>query len=145
MAEQYPEHFVRRLEILWGDGFMSPGGAGEVHEALLGIGIRGKRILDFGCGIGGPSFVLAAGGAAEVIGIDVEPQLVARATVSAERLGLGNVSFQCVEPGPLGFADQSFDMVFSKEALLHIPDREAIFRDIARLLKTAGKGRPRAP
>ena len=47
-------------------------------------------------------------------------------------------TFKQINPGPLQYADESFDMVFSKEAFLHIPDKEALLIDIHRILKPGG-------
>jgi len=47
-------------------------------------------------------------------------------------------TFIQINPGPLQYADESFDMVFSKEAFLHIPDKEALLKDIHRILKPGG-------
>ena len=49
---EYDDQVVARLQLLWGEGFLSPGGAGEVTEMLRGIDLSGKRVLDLGCGIG---------------------------------------------------------------------------------------------
>ena len=50
---QYPDEFINRLEVLWGEGFLSPGGADEVKEIVNGLDISGKSVLDIGCGTGG--------------------------------------------------------------------------------------------
>ena len=49
--EEYSESFVAGLEWIWGEGFMSPGGADEVLEILQGVDLTGKRVLDIGCGL----------------------------------------------------------------------------------------------
>jgi len=102
---QYPEHFVKRLETVWGDGFLSPGGPEEVREIVGGIDIGGKSLLDIGCGLGGPSIVLAHEmGAARIVAIDVEPSLLQRAAEYAKHAGLANeIEFRLVEPGPFLF------------------------------------------
>jgi SAM-dependent methyltransferase len=137
---QYPEHFVKRLEIVWGKGFLSPGGPEEVREIVDGIDLRGKSVLDIGCGLGGPSIVLAREmGVARIIAIDVEPSLVQQGNEYAEHAGLtSKIEFRLVEPGPLPFAQDSFDVVFSKDALIHIPDKQAIYREILRVLRQGG-------
>jgi phosphoethanolamine N-methyltransferase len=48
------------------------------------------------------------------------------------------VSFQTVTPGPLPFSDGSFDVVFSKDAMVHIADKEALFAEIFRVLRPGG-------
>ena len=70
---QYPDHFITRLHTIWGEGFLSPGGAEEVGEILTGLDLSGKTVLDVGFGTGGPAMTLArVHGAEKVIGIDVE-------------------------------------------------------------------------
>lgn len=137
---QYPEDFVVRLEAVWGEGFLSPGGPAEVAEIVRGLDLTGARVLDVGCGVGGPAIVLARDlGAGEVTGIDVEPQLVERARLLAERAGVADrVSFRPVEPGPLSFEDAAFDLVFSKDSLVHVANRPALFREIRRVLRPGG-------
>ena len=83
---QYAKDFTDALQFMWGEGFLSPGGPEEVAEMVAGIDLTGKRVLDVGSGLGGVDILLAVKhGAAEVVGIDVEPQLVdvARDLISA--------------------------------------------------------------
>lgn len=139
-GEEYDEAMVAALELLWGEGFLSPGGPAEVDEILKGSSIAGKTVMDIGCGIGGIDLLLATGyGAAQVIGIDVEAPNIALASKRAAAKGLADrVAYKLVEPGPFPFADASFDVVFSKDAMIHIPDKEALFRDVFRVLKPGG-------
>ena len=139
-GEEYDEAMVAALELLWGDGFLSPGGPAEIAEILSGTSIAGKTVLDIGCGIGGIDLLLAQSyDASQVVGIDVEAPNIDLATKRARQRGLsGRVSYRLVEPGPLPFADGSFDVIFSKDAMIHIPDKEALFRDVFRVLKPGG-------
>jgi phosphoethanolamine N-methyltransferase len=50
---EYDTKLVTMLEIIWGDGFLSPGGAEEVALLLEGEDISDKVVIDIGCGIGG--------------------------------------------------------------------------------------------
>ena len=50
--EEYDTRMLTLLQIIWGEGFLSPGGPAEVEAALAGRDIRGARVLDIGCGIG---------------------------------------------------------------------------------------------
>jgi phosphoethanolamine N-methyltransferase len=137
---QYAKDFAAALQFVWGDGFLSPGGPEEVAEMVAGIDLAGKRVLDVGSGLGGIDLLLAAThGAAEVVGIDVEPQLVdaARALVAGKGLSQ-RVRFQLVEPGPLPFPDASFDVVFSKDAMVHIEDKAGLYAEVLRVLKPGG-------
>jgi cyclopropane fatty-acyl-phospholipid synthase-like methyltransferase len=129
MATEYPEQFVTRLEILWGEGFLSAGGPAEVNEILKGVDISGKTVLDLGCGCGGPDIVLVNDlAAAKVVGIDIDAGLLDRARGYARAAGLiDKIHYSLVYPGPLPIADNAFDIVFSKEAIIQIPDKEARF------------------
>ena len=138
---EYPDELVAFLESLWGWGFLSPGGPEEVARVLEGLDLTGLKVLDIGSGSGGIALSLARDyGAGEVIGIDVEAPVVAKAKARAEEVGLADrVRFQQVEPGPLPFADESFDLVFSKDSMVHIPDKESLFADIHRVLRPGGR------
>jgi len=136
----YPENFVTRLEIVWGDGFLSPGGPQEVREIVRDIDLSGRSILDIGCGTGGPAIVLAGEmGVSKILAIDVQAGLLQRGVENAKKAGVGEkVEFRLVEPGPLPFGDNTFDMIFSKDALIHFTDKNAIYREILRVLRPGG-------
>ncbi|MDH3377622.1 MAG: methyltransferase domain-containing protein [Gammaproteobacteria bacterium] len=136
----YPDEFADRLEILWGEGFLSPGGVAEVEAVLKGIDLANKLVLDIGCGTGGAVLAIAREhGAGHVTGIDVEPQLIDRAQRRISDAGVADrVDLQLVEPGPLNFQNDAFDVVFSKDSIVHIPDKDEIFREIFRVLRPGG-------
>lgn len=137
---QYPKDLTDALEIIWGEGILSPGGPEEIAQMLDGTDLSGRRVLDIGSGLGGIDVLLAAKhGATAVVGIDVEPQLVESARDLVARKGLaGRITFQLVAPGGLPFADDSFDLVFSKDAMLHIPDKPALYMEVLRVLRPGG-------
>ncbi len=137
---QYPEDFLDRLEAVWGDGFLSPGGPGEVREIVRGLDLSGWRVLDIGCGTGGPARILVKEcGVASLLGIDVEPQILARARRRIAAAGLeSRIPLCLVAPGPLPFAEASFDCVFSKDSLIHVADKAALFGEVLRVLRPGG-------
>ena len=73
----YDNTHITFLEKLWGDGYMSPGGKKEINRLLNGLNLTEKKILDVGCGAGGITVSLVKDyGAKEVIGVDVEEDVV---------------------------------------------------------------------
>jgi len=136
----YARHFVDRLHIVWGNGFLSPGGPEEVLEIVKGIDLSGKSVLDVGCGTGGPCIVLARDTElAHIVAIDVQPALLEQGADFAQKAGVGSrIEFRLVEPGPLPFGNDSFDVVFSKDALIHFVDKDAVYREILRVLRPGG-------
>lgn len=137
---EYDETHIRFLELVWGEGYLSPGGPEEVRRVLEGIDLLGKTVLDFGCGSGGISLFLARHfQPASVTGYDVEMPVIRKARAEAAAAGLDDrVRFVQSPPGPLPFADSTFDLVFSKDAIVHVPDKEWLFREFFRVMKPGG-------
>lgn len=136
----YDDKHIAFLEDIWGEGFLSPGGAEEAKRVVEGLDLTGKRVLDIGCGSGAIAVLLARDlGAAEVVGIDVEDDVCDAARAYAVQQGLQDrVTIKRVEPGPLAFPDRSFDVVYSKDSIIHIPNKEELCRDVFRVLKPGG-------
>ena len=96
--DEYHDKLITLLEVIWGEGYMAPGGPGNVAKILKGTDPQGKRILDIGSGLGGPAFEMAETHGATVVGVDLEGPLVERANQRAEAKGLADrVSFEVVE------------------------------------------------
>jgi phosphoethanolamine N-methyltransferase len=137
----YTEPYIAQLELMWGEGYLSPGGAEEVAVMFEGLDLRGREVLDIGCGLGALDLLLARDhGAARVLGVDIQRQMVARAAAAAERSGLaGRVGFQLVEAGPLPFPGAAFDVVTSREALFHVRDKAGLYAEAFRVLRPGGR------
>lgn len=137
---EYSDQDIIEFEAMFGAGFLSPGGQEEVAKIVENVDLAGKEVLDIGVGIGGPACLLVEKhGAARVTGIDVEDPVLEKAAQIVLRRGLQDrVLLKRVEPGPLPFDDESFDVVFSKDAIIHIHDKDALFRDIYRVLRPGG-------
>jgi phosphoethanolamine N-methyltransferase len=135
----YPDNFVERLHLVWGLGFLSPGGPQEVAEIVRGLDLRDALVLDIGCGTGGPAIVLARDMGARLVCVEVEPQLIERARRLADDARMvDQVEFRLVEPGLLPFHSKTFDIVFSKDSLIHVEDKRAMYAEIFRVLKPGG-------
>ncbi len=139
-AGEYDPAMQTLLQLLWGEGFLSPGGAGEIAQLLEGTDIQGSSVLDIGCGLGAvDELLITRHGAGAVLGVDVDPALLSTMQERIERSGLaGRIGTLRVQSGPLPLADASFDVVFSKDAIVQIPDKQAVFADAWRVLRPGG-------
>lgn len=136
---EYHDAMVTLLELIWGEGFMAPGGAELVRENVAGLDLVDRLVLDIGCGIGGGDIVLASEKGARVIGLDIEAALIARARRYAEKAGLGDrIEFMLTTPGPLPLDDASADVVYSSGAFTQIADKLGMFREVWRVLRPGG-------
>ena len=107
-----------------------------VMDALVGSGLYGpeSRVLDVGCGTGNYAAALTAGTNCRISGVDPSARMLDRARDAArwESLSRGNAE-------NLPFADQSFDVVMTTDVIHHIGDRDAYFREAARVLRSGGR------
>ena len=137
--DEYHDNMVKMLELIWGKGYMAPGGAGNVARLLDGTAPEGKLILDIGCGIGGPAMDMARLHGGVVVGIDLEAPLIERAKAAGEASGLQDrCTFLCVAAGPLPFSDSSFDIVVSSGAITQTEDKAPLFQETFRVLRPGG-------
>ncbi len=136
---EYHDAMITLLETIWGKGFMAPGGDGNVAKQVDGLDLARKRVLDIGCGLGGPDHILAGKYGATVVGIDLEEHLIERAKASAVELGVDQqTEFLVVERGPLAFPEASFDVVLSSGAFTQIAEKQEMFEECRRVLKPGG-------
>ncbi|MGO9037077.1 MAG: methyltransferase domain-containing protein [Steroidobacteraceae bacterium] len=138
---EYDAGMLALLQIIWGDGFLSPGGADEIERLLEGSNIEGCEVLDIGCGLGVIDELLVRQyRARSVVGIDIDPALLNDMQRRIERAGLASrIRGQKVDVGPLPFPAASFDVVFSKDSMVQIPDKPAIYAEVLRVLRPGGR------
>ncbi|WP_218048653.1 methyltransferase domain-containing protein [Curvivirga aplysinae] len=138
--DEYGEALLEMLQIIWGEGFLSPGGADAIDRILEGCDLRGLKVLDIGSGLGGVDCLLAEKYGARVTGIDIEEDILSRSKAYIEQRGLADqVEVRLVNPGPLPFEDNHFDVVFGKDAWLHVEDKDGFFKEVFRVLKPGGR------
>jgi SAM-dependent methyltransferase len=138
---EYDEGMLALLQIIWGDGFLSPGGEDELARLLEGSDIAGCTVLDIGCGLGAlDELLVLQHRARSVLGVDIDPALLALMQRRIEHKGLADrIRGERVDGGPLPFAAASFDVVFSKDSLVQIPDKPKIFAEVLRVLRPGGR------
>jgi len=101
---------------------------------------QSTRVLDLGCGIGGPARYLATTFGCNVAGVDLSPAFVDTATWLTARCGLSDrVSFQTSNALHLPFEDGAFDTVFLQHVAMNIEDRPALYAETRRILGPGGR------
>ena len=100
-----------------------------------------SRVLDVGCGSGGPALQVSRMTGCEVVGVDIREDALAIASRMATEAAFGlRVTFRRADAGrPLPFEDATFDAVLCIDSVNHLPDRPGIFAEWARLLRSGGR------
>ncbi len=115
--------------------------AGVANHFALGSIESGATVLDLGCGAGTDLLIAAqmVGPTGRAIGIDITPTMVERARASARQMDLENVEVHegLIERVPL--PDKSIDVVISNGVIDLVPDKEAVFTEIERVLRPGGR------
>jgi arsenite methyltransferase len=132
----YPRDLLERVPDGSTESF-----AGVANPFSLGALASGERVLDLGSGAGTDSLVAAQMVAPEgyVVGVDMTPEMVAKARASAAELGAANVEFVETEAERLPFEDARFDVVISNGVIDLIPDKDAVFAELYRVLRPGGR------
>lgn len=121
------------------DEFHTRGRAATVKLARLLSLNADHRILDLGCGIGGPSRYLARTFGCRVTGLDLTPAFCRVAEMLTERTRLSDrVDYRVGNALAIPFPDQSFDVVWSQNVAMNIADRDRLYAEIVRVLKPGG-------
>src|SRR5437868_5797655 len=102
---------------------------------------RGQTVLDLGSGAGFDCFLAtrAVGPSGKVIGVDMTDEMLTKARENAKRNGFDNVEFRLGEIEALPVADESVDVVISNCVINLSPQKERVFREIFRVLRTGGR------
>jgi ubiquinone/menaquinone biosynthesis C-methylase UbiE len=121
--------------------FVTESFAGVANHWVLGRLEPGERVLDIGSGAGVDSLVAAlmVGPEGSVTGIDMTPEMIENSRKGAAELDLSNVTFVEGEAEALPFDDASFDVVISNGVIDLIPDKDAVFGEIYRVLVPGGR------
>ena len=115
--------------------------AGVANPFSLGRLAPSERVLDLGSGAGTDSLVAAlmVGPEGRVTGIDMTPEMLAKARGAAEEMQATNVEFVQGEAESMPFDDATFDVVISNGVIDLIPDKDAVFSELHRVLALGGR------
>lgn len=136
---QYKSNGILRYERVFGEGYVSTGGADTTKEFVEKLELKpGHKVLDVGCGIGGGDFYMAEKFEADVIGIDLSINMVSFALERA----IGRkcfVEFEVADCTLKEYPENTFDVIYSRDTILHIHDKLSLFKKFLKWLKPGGK------
>ncbi|RZC58219.1 hypothetical protein C5167_005529 [Papaver somniferum] len=136
---QYKCTGILRYERVFGEGYVSTGGFETTKEFVEKLELKpGQKVLDVGCGIGGGDFYMAEDLGAEVVGIDLSVNMVSFALERATGRKC-SVEFEVADCTKKTYPDETFDVIYSRDTILHIQDKPALFRNFFKWLKPGGK------
>lgn len=122
------------------DEFHIRGRTATRELALLAELKEGMRVLDLGCGIGGPARMLAAEFGCVVTGVDLVDEYCRAASMITNRAGLSHmIEFRQGDMTDLDFADASFDAAWTLHTIMNIEDKPKLFDSVFRILKPGGR------
>lgn len=141
---QYTRNGVLRYEKIFDSGFISAGGLTSTTAFFKELEEKnalkpGQKVLDVGCGIGGGDFLMAKQFGVDVLGMDLSANVIGIAWERAkDHLDL-NVEFEIGDIKKQLYPNSTFDFIYSRDTLLYIDDKEALFAKFKDWLKPGGK------
>uniref|UniRef100_A0A8D2Q6B4 phosphoethanolamine N-methyltransferase n=1 Tax=Varanus komodoensis TaxID=61221 RepID=A0A8D2Q6B4_VARKO len=136
--EQYALRSIRRYEWIFGAGFVSTGGLSTTQELMRMVDFKpGQRVLDVGCGIGGSDFYMAKEFGVEVLGLDLSRNMVELALERGQKEP--GVQFEIGDATRRTFPEGFFDVVYSRDTILHVADKNSLFGRFLLWLKPGGQ------
>merc|ERR1712137_262930 len=135
-TQQYSNRSIARYEKIFGDGYVSTGGQETTTEFVERLNLKkGDHVLDVGCGIGGGDFYMARDFGAVVGGIDLSSNMINFAIERAHKYPGLDVKFDVRDATTVEYPENSFDVIYSRDTILHIEDKKALFANFLKWLK----------
>lgn len=138
--KQYTTNGILRYEKIFGAGFVSTGGKETTEKFLDQLELKpNQRVLDIGCGIGGADFLMSQKFGVEVFGLDLSSNMI---SICWDRLQTNKnlkCRFEIGDATKHDFPNNYFDVIYSRDAFLHIPKKRVLFAKLKNWLKPGGK------
>lgn len=144
-TKQYSKNGILRYEKVFGLDFLSSGGLESTIKFCTeldknyNVFFENMKVLDVGTGLGGSAFYMARNFNASVLGIDLSLNMIEIACEKNEKYKYKNVRFEVSDCTLRDFSENSFDFIYSRDTILHIQDKPALFQKFYKWLKPGGK------
>jgi phosphoethanolamine N-methyltransferase len=142
-GNQYTRNGILRYERIFGEDFISTGGAETTEEVVSLLSLRpGMKVLDVGCGIGGSVFYVAEHFGAVVDGVDLSSNMLSYAQHKLDTKYThlkDRVSFKLDDCLTMEIPEGTYDVIMTRDAMLHIADKPTLFSNFYKWLKPGGK------
>ncbi|KAH9488113.1 Phosphoethanolamine N-methyltransferase 3 [Bulinus truncatus] len=140
--QQYSTRGILLYEKIYGRAFVSTGGLETTKEFVEMLNLQpGQRVLDVGGGIGGSAFYMSKNFGARVTIIDLSSNMTHIGLERAQEVGCGpdEVIFEVADATKREYPAESFDVIYSRDVILHISDKLALFKKFYKYLRPGGK------
>ncbi|XP_068709033.1 uncharacterized protein [Montipora capricornis] len=137
---QYSSNSILRYEKIFGRGFVSTGGLETTEEIVAMLSLKpGQKVLDVGCGIGGSGFYMVKHFSVDVLGVDLSMNMIDIGKQRAKEFKDEKVEFVVQDVTTASYEPESFDVVYSRDTILHIEDKKTLFANFLKWLKPGGE------
>ena len=139
-AQRYSRRNILRSEFMYGRGFQSPGGLAAVASFCERLDLRpGMRALEIGSGLGGSALYLAQRHGLRVLGLDVAEAMVEISNERRLESSLDGVEFTQGDIRTAELQPASFDLIWTRDCVLYVPEKALVWQQVARFLKPGGQ------
>jgi len=140
---QYTRKGILRYEAIFGRTYVSVGGETTTAQFTSQLGLKpGMKVLDIGCGTGGSAFYMARNFGADVHGVDLSTNMIGIAQdyrAEMEPEVKHRVQFYVEDATTMSYPANFYDVVYSRDTILHIDDKASLFAKFLKTLKPGGK------
>lgn len=133
LDDWYTTDQILKWERYYGKHFQSPGGESATRDLLLRLGLQaGEKVLEIGCGQGGPAMYMARYYGVHVHGIEFSQNMF---NLGTERLAVEEacvkqrVHYELADATTVQLKKDFYDVIYSKDAILHIKDKTKLYKN----------------